>query len=160
MSKVRLHFVARLLLAIVFLIAGGTKLADSRVIVAAVDHLLPPQASPNLIVFASSLVVAWEIFIGLLLLLPPSDRSRGYLALLLGCGATLVVFTISLVMLALDPRAPSCGCLGALAGVYAQHESLVAAIGIVRNLALLWIAFWLFQHARGSIRSAARVHTS
>ncbi len=80
-------------------------------------------------------IASWEAAIGAYLLV--QGRSRGMHRLI---AITVLVFSVALVKLWLNPAATSCGCLGGLGSGDPTKDALT---GLVRNASLVWIIAWL-----------------
>lgn len=139
-----LVFVFSVLLGLIFLSAALGKAHDAPKFSLVVGYLLPfgwGGTRTNTIVAAS--LIAWEMFLAVSLLAGKRDRLT-----LVGTFITLAVFTGALAILAKDAAAPKCGCLGLAQMI--SNEGSRADVGIVRNVALLWIVGWLFVATRGT----------
>lgn len=85
-------------------------------------------------------VLAWEATLDLALTIP-SSRRFGLAASI----ATLFCFIGVLAVILSLPDPPACGCLGG-AGTSSGNATLDASIGIVRNLALIVVAYWTLRY--------------
>lgn len=127
------------LLGLVFLAAALGKALRPVEFGMVVRYLLPPSISGDRFVSAGVLLIlAWEAFLGACLL-----AGAGWRGLLGAAGVTLLGFTCVLVLLAADPVSPGCGCLSLLR--WSQSVSRDAPAGIVRNIAMLWIVWYLWR---------------
>lgn len=140
----------RLLLAVVFLSAAALKAARPGPFRSVIDALiaadvnLPGPIEPHLILPVAVAVITWEAFLGLALLAGLWTRRVAWLT-----AATLGVFTLVLIRLLFLPDTPGCGCLGGMPTSVADART-DASLGIVRNIALAWVAAWVAR------RTAAR----
>jgi prepilin-type N-terminal cleavage/methylation domain-containing protein len=133
--------VVALAIGILLLWAAISKLRDPTPIQSVLIYLAgswrPDSATLDVLVGA---LVGVEATLGLLVLGAPRSR------LVVGIFSTvLVAFTIVLVILAIDPRAPKCGCLGSSLAI-SNHETL---FGVSRNMAMVFGFAW----ASGRLRS-------
>ncbi len=126
-----------------FLFAAGAKLFGARDFLIVVRYLVPDTwESPLLVRVLAALILTWELFVGMWVLLPGAGRGAPRAA-----GITLGVFSVALGFLLADQRAPTCGCFGAF-GVSSRTLGLVVAL--VRNAGLLWLVV-LDEPSRGSV---------
>lgn len=133
-AHILLH-VLTLLLAGFFVLAAFGKAWRPHDFSLVLDFLLPVGDRMSYLLLAIG-IIAWEGWLGGALLL--WRRS----AVVLWCvGATLVVFSVALVRLAVSPDAPSCGCLGLIQAAEASRYD--AQLGLVRNAGLMGIVAWL-----------------
>lgn len=112
-----------------FVVAGARKLLAP----AEVAGFLHALASTGDFVLTVRAVGAWEVFLGLSLMLAPT--SRGALA---AFAATLTIFTLVLIAALQREVDHSCGCLGlpkAWAMSFQNH-----GVGVARNVSLLLVA--------------------
>jgi len=130
------------ILAAVFIAAAALKSANPQDFVRTVSGVA--WISHPWSTFFATLVVAWEVSLAVMLVLPASRR--------IGLTATLVtlcLFVAVLVRIAVSPDTPGCGCLG---GFRTTGESRSDAfVGMFRNACMAWIAF----HALRGVPSRA-----
>jgi prepilin-type N-terminal cleavage/methylation domain-containing protein len=132
------------LLGALFIIAALGKAWRVAPFLAVLGHLAPEALSAELaLVSIAFLVIGVEAFVGARLLAGTPPRW-----LLVAVLALLILFCIALIKLALDPVAPSCGCLGPFQGE--RHD---AASGLARNAAMLWIVLWLLWQESSAPRA-------
>ena len=141
--------VVRLVLAGVFLAAGGLKAVDPQSSVAAVRayELLPP---------ALETVVGWglpfaEIALGLLLVIGAFTR-----VLALASGLLLAVFIAGVLSAALRGLSIDCGCFGG-GGTVAPGQTEYTG-ELVRDGALLLLALWLVWQPRSRFAFESATH--
>lgn len=89
---------------------------------------------------ATTFVLAWEATLALAILFPSTRR----IGLAAGI-TTLLCFIGVLVVILFLPDPPACGCLGGV-GTSSENATLDASIGIVRNPALIAVAFWTLRY--------------
>lgn len=126
-----LVLIFRIILSIIFLSAGGAKLAQTDEWSESLSHFGLPRSLSGVAEFA---VPGIELAVGAGMLLPPWEWS-GYLALCL-----LSLFTVGIVRNVLEGRRVACRCFGS----FWKIEAAAAMIG--RNLILLAtasLALWL-----------------
>ncbi|MCW5754064.1 MAG: type II secretion system protein [Phycisphaeraceae bacterium] len=88
-------------------------------------------------------LATWEVGLGVMLI--AQQRGRRVLLTTLG---TLLVFTVALASMMIRPNPPSCGCLSVPVSSSGKGEYI---IGLVRNIALLWMTVWLLNATRFSV---------
>jgi prepilin-type N-terminal cleavage/methylation domain-containing protein len=128
--------------AFIFLAAAASKVADPSAIAGVFAHLTQEWIASShwMITGAIAGLAAWEAFLGICLLAQQGSRRVLFLGLL-----TLLIFTSVLVYLTFDRSAPACGCIG-LFGV-GERISRESQVGIVRNVALMWILAGLWRQS-------------
>lgn len=133
----------RLLLGAVFVLAAASKVPQLHEFSHVIAYLIPGRSEPHWVVNAiAGGVLAWEMFLGVALL--GGVYPRAMIAAAMG---TLIVFTLALARLAVDPAAPSCGCLGLVRA--AERYAAESHLGLVRNAALIWVTAWLLARSGG-----------
>jgi uncharacterized membrane protein YphA (DoxX/SURF4 family) len=88
----------------------------------------------------ATIMILWEALLGVYLIFDVARRP-----VLIATGVTLILFTLVLARLLIDPNAPNCGCFGTFQVIVAQENSPVS---LVRNAALLWDVGWLYLDSR------------
>jgi type II secretory pathway pseudopilin PulG len=131
-----------LVLAGIMLLAAAAKAWQPWPFVHVVAHLLGTNAGSGTTWIIVIGVVAWETFLGLVLLCGASHRGALWATV-----CTLLGLTAVLAVLLSDPRSPSCGCFGFFSGD-GRNDLWV---GLVRNGAMLWMSGWLLTESRASI---------
>lgn len=130
--------VSFVVLGVTFLVAGVLKSWHPVEFAAVLKHMLGPTAADyTLRLMLVAAIASWEVTLGLLLLAQPRGRRTLWATL-----ATLLVFTAVLVSLLSRPNPPSCGCLSVPLADSGRDE---VVIGLIRNVALLWLAAWLLR---------------
>lgn len=137
-----------LILGIVFLASGVEKFIRSDQFAGALVYLVPLLKSDFAAVqIAATGVALGEIVLGVSLIVRWAPRMCAGIAL-----AVLVVFSIILLRLLMDPDAPPCRCTAwiALSAKFAH----TASFGLARNAVLLAMgaAIW-HHHSRGEVRA-------
>ena len=117
-------------IAALFAVAAGSKLWNPIPTETLLRYLIGAPKSDAATIALTSLVVAWEFILVLLLISRP--HSPMVLCLV---AATLAVFTLVLLRLWSSTDAPACGCFGFLQKEYVGQSSVPP--GIIRNLLLL-----------------------
>jgi hypothetical protein len=116
-----------LMVGAIFVLAAALKSWDLEETLRVLAYLGVPQALTGFAVYA---LIGTEAALGLLLILPRSPHWASWSA-----AGLLFAFTCVLAYLALDAKAPSCGCLGSLNRAGASE----AQFGLFRNGLLLLI---------------------
>jgi prepilin-type N-terminal cleavage/methylation domain-containing protein len=129
-----------LLIGIVLLWATISKLRDPSSIQGVIMYLTGSwRVDADTLDVLVGVLVGVEATLGLLVIGAP--RSRLVVAIFSGI---LALFTIVLVILAIDPRAPKCGCFGSSLAI-TRHETL---FGVSRNLAMIFGLAWASSRLR------------
>lgn len=126
---------------LIFVWAGFAKLASPLAFAQVVGFLLPGLWDGSSFARGLALFIGTaEVALGSMILTGFGARPVLALALLAVAG-----FSIGLVVLALFPNAPACGCFGHFAASSGTMESL---LGLARNAALAWMIIWLLVVTR------------
>lgn len=129
-------FLVRFAVASVLVAAAILKAMEPNLTALAIRHLLPstiPSVPWAYAVLGS--VVAAEFIAGLGLLLWPKSRFVLALVILL-----MLIFSGALVLLALDPAAPACGCINI--GQWQDRGRQEALWGLLRNAVIIISCLW------------------
>ncbi|MCW5774922.1 MAG: type II secretion system protein [Phycisphaeraceae bacterium] len=134
--------VLAMVVAMVFVLACLAKIVDSAPIreTLAFVGLVPGAGSPAALVAAST-IAGLELFVAAMLLTTKTRRSGSIAA-----AALLLPFSVVLVILAVKPDSPSCGCMPTWIVDGAGTRQAVA--GLVRNAGLLGVCFLLLMPNR------------
>jgi prepilin-type N-terminal cleavage/methylation domain-containing protein len=124
---------------VLFAYAAWAKGWNSVQFASVVAHLLHVGSRNVAVLLAAITMIGVEAFLAARLIFGSASQ-RLLVAVLL----TLAVLTIVLVLLAVDPAAPTCGCFGAVRVRHAREDAIV---GIVRNVALIALVGWAYWRA-------------
>jgi hypothetical protein len=122
-------------LAVMLLVAGGTKLSEARGFSATVRLFLPRRAPRRLIRATTYAIVVLELTLGLTSLSLPAERWPNVVVVALGCG-----FLVASVYGFAFHRGRSCSCFGALSG------SRFGGTAIIRSLVIAAAAVVALGH--------------
>ncbi len=145
--------VVRCALGAVFLVAGTEKAFDLQGFTTILTWLAGWK-SPGALYSLAATICAWEMTLGVFLLTGALLRQ-----LLIATIATLLAFSIILIVTLFDASAPaSCGCGRLLMVLREFADSKVAALG--RNAVLAAAALWLLLFQRRQSRRESMVEAS
>jgi prepilin-type N-terminal cleavage/methylation domain-containing protein len=130
-----------IVLGVCFLAAAAGKLLRVEQLTTVITYLLQRAGAPGgLVPIIAILIPAFEVLLAMSLIVPhQSRRTVAWITL-----AVLLLFSAILIALWIDPHAPACGYLGALAA-NARHD---AAIGLARNAAMIALVIWFLSSNR------------
>jgi type II secretory pathway pseudopilin PulG len=123
--------VAAATLSVLFVTAAIGKITRPAGIEGVVRFLLNlPGHQASVVRSVVSILVFWEMLVGLMLILTAAS-----VPWMRAAQITLIGFTATLVLLAMNPRAPACGCFGSVRA--ARND---APLGITRNVAAMAVS--------------------
>lgn len=119
-------------IGVYFVLGACWKAVSPWDLIRAIEFSLPSEFPGRAVDFAAASVTGWEAMVGVWLVLAPQGRPAISVTV-----ATLIGYSVLLTRFAIDPASPRCGCLAMpFTGVGGQQ---VAQIGLVRNVALIWL---------------------